>query len=178
MGAASIPMSSSTLLESVAEVLRRVELEHTLDPEHDLVRAIIHLTDGRVEFLAHFDPGCRVHELIVRFPVFSRERQHPRSADFACRHNTSVHKFTLCFNPDGGSWGLRLTFNRDADGSINDDLLEVAVRHLVGHADALFPCLLRLLAGHEKPSTLIEQFEASLAAPGPDEEDAPPPDQA
>lgn len=172
-------MSSSTLLESVAEVLRRMELEHTLDPEHDLVNSTIDLADGRVEFFAHFDPECRVHELLVRFPVFSREEQHPRSADFTCRHNTSVNKLALCFNPDGGFWGLRLTFNRDADGSINGDLLESATRHLLRHADNLFPYLLRLLAGHEKPATLIEQFEARLVELSNDEDDdTPPPDQA
>lgn len=174
----SFPMSSSILLESVAEVLRRMELVHTLDPEHDIVNASIDLDHGRVEFLAHFDPECRVHELFVRFPIYSREEQNARSADFTCRHNVSVRKFTLCFNPDGGYWSFRLTFNRDADGSINGELLEEAIRCLLRYSDNLFPYLLRLLAGNEKPATLIEQFEAKLAAFLKPEDDAIPPDQA
>ncbi len=162
-------MSTSTLLESAAEVFRGMEIDPTVDNEKQLIHFDLGLNDGRVEFLAFLDSEVHVHNLAIRFPIFSPKKHRVRSAEFACRYNMSVMKTALCFDPDTGHWHLRLLFNRDANGTLNLELFESAIHHLVQHADKLLPTILRLVTNHEKPATLMEQLEARLVDPDDDE---------
>ena len=162
-------MSTSTLLESAAEVFRGMEIDYTVDTENQVIQFGLSLNDGNVEFFAFLDSEIHVHHLVIRFPIFSPNEHRVRSAEFACRYNMSVMKTALCFDPDTGRWHLRLLFNRDANGTLNLELFESAIHHLAQHADKLLPTILRLVTNHEKPATLMEQLEARLEDPDDDE---------